>query len=446
MNDSSLLHTFFEHDSVAYEEIGWSVNHPMVEKIDRINNQHGIEFIHLGYKKMHATQFVGLMNLGKESIQVLPKIDAFLESENNSLELRYASAASNLMVMLAYAFNITVNPLDLAEMETQRISWFEWLTFLFASELVRQLQLGVHKAYINREEVLPLIRGKWDLNRQFTRHPLLIDKFEIEYSDFNSDTLLNRVFMAAVSRLDKLTQDPVNYRLLNAARALMISADCIENPVLESDYGEKIQFSRLDNRFHTAYLLADLFLRGSVTNIFHGRQESYTFMFDMNKLFEKFAAEFLRRHKGSIFGPQSDEIKITPQASRKREYFLTRQPGGEKVFLLHPDILLWEKSRLRSIIDTKYKQLDDLKISSGINEGDSYQMLAYATTFNCPKILLLYPQADSHALRSQFQITNHSARISIATINLHQPLNRPVGLINEFRQVLDYLNKEEYYA
>lgn len=442
-------HTLFEHEKKPYSELGWSVDHPIVEQIDSINNLQKKELIHLGRKDLRATQYVGLMQLGDVSIQVLPKIDEYPDSEEISPDRRYASAASNLMVMLAYAYGIIINPLDLAEMETQQRSWFEWLTFLFASELMRQLQLGVHRAYVTQEEVLPLIKGRWDLSRQFTRHPILVNKFDIQYSDFSANTLLNRVFMAAVCQLLRMTRESSNYQLLHAARAILISAGCFENVEVQNDYGEKIHFTRLDERFRTAYQLADLFLQGSGTNIFRGRQESYTLMFDMNVLFEKFVAGFLTRHKRSIFGSYADEIKVLPQAKHKRVHFLSRMPNGKKIFLLRPDILLFKgssfnNSSLGLIIDTKYKKLDIIENSRGINEGDGYQMLAYSIAYQCPIVLLIYPQVGTSPLREGFDINNCETQLFAATINLHQRLDNPNRLIKEFKQIFSKIERREF--
>jgi 5-methylcytosine-specific restriction enzyme subunit McrC len=386
------------------------------------------------------------MHLGAESIQVLPKIDDQSKGGHQIEEEKIASAASNLMVMLAYAYNIKIHTLDLAHIGAQRGNWFEWLTFLFASEMQRQLQLGVHRSYVQRDETLALIRGKWNLSHQFTQHPMLVDRFDVRYAEFTANTPLNQILLAATRELMQLTVDPVNYRLLHATYVALIAAGCNGQASLSNNYPELVHFTRLEDRFRTAYLLADLFLRGKVTNIFQGRKAYHAFMFDMNELFEQFVAGFLNRHKRAIFGDESETTRVVPQARQHRVPFLSRHPGNQELINLKPDLLLFQNGQLKLIGDTKYKQLDPAKKNRNITESDSYQMLAYATAYQCQHVCLIYPQVYSFPLQESFRITNHPARLRIATINLHQPLEKPDGLIREFTNLFSNIFSEVNHA
>lgn len=436
------LHTLFEHEALAYEKWGWSVEHTCVEQIEAINRESKVELIQLGRKGLRAKQYVGMMQVGDERIQVLPKIDDRTRRAVEDNESKIASAAVNLMVMMTYAENMRIHPLDLAQIGTQRGSWMEWLIFLYASELQRQLRLGVQRAYTEREETLPLIRGKWALSRQFTRHPVLVDQFDVRYADFSANTVLNRVLLRSTTLLMRLTQKATNYRLLQSAYATMVGAGCNPGTALEAHYAELIHFTRLEERFRTAYQLADLFLQGSVTNIFQGRRQYPAFMFDMNVLFEGFVAGFLRRHKGRIFGGKAEATRIVAQAKQQRVPLLRRESSGQTLFKLKPDLLIYQDGQLRMIGDTKYKTLDMDEQHRNMSESDSYQMLAYATAYRCEDVCLIYPQAQNHAFDERYRITNHPSQLRIASVNLQQRLDEPEGLIDEFSRIFTY-EKEE---
>ena len=66
-----------------------------------------------------------------------------------------------------------------------------------------------------------------------------------------------------------------------------------------------------------------------------------------------------------------------------------------------------------------------------------YQMLAYATRLDCHQTLLLYPRwSGAPENPVEFETLEHPNRLVAATIDLHQPLNRPDKLIQEMKEIL----------
>jgi 5-methylcytosine-specific restriction enzyme subunit McrC len=108
------------------------------------------------------------------------------------------------------------------------------------------------------------------------------------------------------------------------------------------------------------------------------------------------------------------------------------------MFLLEPDILIGLPGLPRLIIDTKNKSLPLKQAYRAVAEGDAYQMLAYATQFQCPSILLLYPHTLGAEVFPPKMLTVEQPAINlfVATLNLHQPLNQISPLIQEFRSIL----------
>ncbi|MFU8773035.1 MAG: 5-methylcytosine restriction system specificity protein McrC, partial [Anaerolineales bacterium] len=113
-----------------------------------------------------------------------------------------------------------------------------------------------------------------------------------------------------------------------------------------------------------------------------------------------------------------------------------RAPDNASVFKLVPDVVLHNLSGVPLVIlDTKYKTLLPEQRKLGVSEGDFYQMLAYLTRMNCDHGLILYPQVSTgQTFRQLFQIESRSERILVATINLHQPIERTTALIHEFKE------------
>ena len=84
-----------------------------------------------------------------------------------------------------------------------------------------------------------------------------------------------------------------------------------------------------------------------------GRITQLAFVFDMNRLFEEFVAEFLRRHIG--------RIKVRDQrwlADVKYQHRLGRLFCE---FNMEADLILTDDTGSRLLVDTKYKVLDAAK-------------------------------------------------------------------------------------
>ncbi len=160
------LITLFEHQSRSFEDLKIRPDHKVWEVLDEINRKAGQELIRIEHKGIRAAEYAGVIRAGEITFQVLPKIDC--GGSNSSLdtpafEKAASSAVQNLLFMLSYAFDLNLSAQDLAQLDTRCSTWFEVLTRLFATDLHRQIQMGVPQNYIQRAETLAVIRGKWDL-------------------------------------------------------------------------------------------------------------------------------------------------------------------------------------------------------------------------------------------------------------------------------------------
>jgi 5-methylcytosine-specific restriction enzyme subunit McrC len=202
---------------------------------------------------------------------------------------------------------------------------------------------------------------------------------------------------------------------------------------------DQVHFTRLNERFRPAFNLARLFVENSTLQLSAGQHQTFAFVFDMNRLFEEFVYRFLVRYRGRILPSSWRDVRIREQSRGKAVYLAERLPDRREAFRLVPDILFTSPSgKAALVIDTKYKQLDRSQHRSGISEEDVYQMLAYATRFECPQTLLLYPQwAESPVTPVEFETLGHRNRLVAAAINLHQPLSNPGNLICDLREILE---------
>jgi 5-methylcytosine-specific restriction enzyme subunit McrC len=202
---------------------------------------------------------------------------------------------------------------------------------------------------------------------------------------------------------------------------------------------DQVKFNRLNERFYPAFQLARLLLEGLTVQLLAGGQHALAFVFDMDRLFEQFVASFLQTYSRRILPENWRDLPIELRGGLTKRYMVQPTPVSEKpMFPLQPDILLGLPGLPNLIIDTKNKSLPLKQSYRAVAEGDAYQMLAYATQFRCPGILLLYPHTLGAEVFSprMLMIEQTPIRLFVATLNLHQPLNQISPLIQELRNIL----------
>lgn len=438
--------TLFEQQAVPYHALGLSSSDPLLEVLERINQDQGKEIIRLERKALRTFQYVGVIQTERCTIQILPKIDydPRIGTASSSVLLSEKSAeitaARNLIYMLIHTRNLKLHHLTLASLGTVQAGWFEMLTRLFADELLIQLKQGYHLDYVVQEDLLPYLRGRWNVTRQFVRYPDLSGGLDVAYDEYLPDTPLNRIFRLAVRQMQLITRDSENRRRLAELDDLL---QPVQIPTSASAYLDKIHFTRLSERFKGAFDLARLFLLGQSVHLLAGAQQAWAFVLDMNQLFEAFVTSLLQSNRIRIIPPQWKETVIETQGGRVPKYLARPNYSNAKPFSqIKPDILIKRGSTPFLIIDAKNKVLSHQPVYASIAEDDLYQMVAYATRLRCPNVLLLYPRAkNTNVIPFFLDVELSPIRIYVATLNLHQPLDKLDGIIGEFRDILGYVHR-----
>jgi len=423
--------TLFEHQTVPFD---WDP--PRLAALARLNRAQGDEVLRAALDRdgrpiVQAARYVGVVRLGRETVQILPKI--YQHEECGADE-----AARNLLHLLAVAADLPVREYALAPLLRRNADWFEILIRLFASHLSDAWQRGIVRGYVPVEDDdSPLLRGKWRLTDQL-RRPAHRHRFCVTYDEFTPDNPLNRVLRFVVERLWTLTRDGDNRRALSTLRAWMDEVTLLTN--VSAAEASAASLTRLHPSYAPLLTLARLFLEGGSLQISGGDHESFAFVFDMNRLFESFVFGFLRLHRADILPPSLAECALLPQSAGTPQHLARRE--GRPVFHLRPDLALRAPDgTFPLLIDTKYKALTPAQRgAAGISPADMYQMYAYARRYACPRVLLLYPQTAVMAepLRLRFDLEG-GGTVQAATVDLRVELGAAEGvrqLVEELKDVL----------
>ena len=130
---------------------------------------------------------------------------------------------------------------------------------------------------------------------------------------------------------------------------------------------------------------------------------------------------------------------MLPQSQGATLYLAKRDSAN--VFRLRPDLALRDGDYFPLLIDMKYKWLDADVRASGIAQADFYQMYAYARRYECPRVLMLYPQTSEmpYPHRARFITAEGDKIIEAATIDLRLNMSGSEGkrsLIEEIGSIV----------
>jgi 5-methylcytosine-specific restriction enzyme subunit McrC len=187
------------------------------------------------------------------------------------------------------------------------------------------------------------------------------------------------------------------------------------------------EYHRRNQHYRVAHEYARLILRAlAVRDIFEASaMTSFTFLLDMNALFERFVTGLLAD------GLVDADVRVIPQ--RRDRSAIVEEPSGKAYRTVIPDVLLTGHSAttaFRVPVDAKYKLYQDGKIEP----ADIYQLFFYAYAFDRPgssesrlaRAFILYPSTDAwHHIRLRAQATD-----AVATARL-------VGWGVDVRQALE---------
>ena len=379
--------------------------------------------------RIKATNFVGIVQVGRQTIEIIPKV-----LSNQDEEAKNSSVRENLLYMLSYVNKLDLKETDIAKLK-KTTNLFEIIIHLFAKNLLELLKRDFVRNYNQYENNNNFLKGKLLVSEQIKHNLFNESKFYCRYDVFTENHLLNQIFKATVSKLLKFKVSNQTYKLLsNCAFILQDISLC---KITLHDFN-KIKFNRLNGKYKKIFNLAKLLLFGNSTELNSSNFESYSIMFDMNKLFEEFIGMFIRRNF------KFDEIK-TPKAS---EYVFKNNPKNFTRFLLKPDIYIkfMKKDGIERvlIIDTKYKELKQGVKNYGVSQSDIYQMVMYGLRYFKEKegkkeIILLYPQYgfDINEAEEIKLETKENIIIKIKTINLHIDLLKDKDeLKSELQEIL----------
>ena len=322
----------------------------------------------------------------------------------------------NIYYLLCYAWNkleeseiVNVNEID----STELIDLFAKVLSNSCSRLLKQ---GLDRYYVEHEDVIMGIKGKFNFSATIKQNVLPLSKTACIYDEFDYDILHNQILKTTIGKL--LRTKNLDSSIKDELYKVYLKLPPISEIVIRKAMFNQIRLHR--NNYHYDFILKvcqivneNLFIDESKGNYKFKdftREEKA-----MARLFEAFVRNFYKIE--TDFSVSSDSIKWQFESDNAED--LDMLPA------MLTDITLQGKNQ-KIIIDTKYyKEAFQTRYDKQkVNSSNLYQLFSYLKnqemdseiTLNCEGILL-YPSIQNDFVHS-FKYENH--KIRIMAINLNQ--------------------------
>jgi 5-methylcytosine-specific restriction enzyme subunit McrC len=359
--------------------------------------------------RITARSWVGVVRFERFEVRVVPKLAgdnlgllAMIEFATGLDALRRASSARTL--------------------QAEGAGLMDLLALLLAEASEAILRGGILGDYVEREEDLPVLRGRLLGDLQVLRRFGQVDRLVCRFDEHEQDIVENQLLAAALGRCStRVTHESVRRRV---RRLLAIFQEVCRTDALDLDglRHRGISYHRLNDHYRNAHALAWLLLDGLGTRdlLASGGTQCFAFLIDMNRLFEKFVFRLVDRLLAGIgvrVHYQRGDRSIIVNASTNQSYAR-----------VVPDFLIEATDptvAARVAVDAKYKLYDERKLDS----GDVYQGFLYAYAFGgagrrvLPAALLLYPSStrSSQAVRLRVRSAQTSGDAEILALGFSIP-------------------------
>lgn len=330
--------------------------------------------IHNGVK---FNEYVGVLQAGVLTIEVLPKTD---KAETNK-----ANWHGFLVDMLRTVGFLNVHETGYSSLRTKTNTILELYIELFLKEVKYLVQTGLIKKYRKEEENSFALKGKLLFSTNIQKNLVHAERFYVSHSIYDRDNNLNQILYKALLLIKKVNSSSM---LFGDVKALLLDFPECKDIHVDEDLFTNIYYNRKTESYRKAIGIAKMLLLNFYPDIRSGNNDVLALMFDMNTLWEKYVYKILKKQ---LLGKYivKDQIGVP-----------FWKPDGGKVAKVYPDIVVYnmDGKTVQTVLDTKWKNISGSKPT----DEDLKQMFVYNLYYKCQHSALLYPSVNHLPVKGKY--------------------------------------------
>jgi len=347
----------YERELVEVGQDGFTAEH--LEALAIWNQRNQNRFFEIEHQRLRCKQFVGVVQVGRLVIEILPKADR----DDEDLA-RWHNA---LLTMLQKVHGLRLYPADKANLSLRRTNLMDLFLDQFVKELHALVHAGLVKKYHPKRSNQAALKGRLDFPRHLRMNLVHRERFAVIHQAYDTDHVLHSVFKEALWIVEHTC---TNADIVGRAQDVNWAFENVIGRAIVASTFDHIRLDRKTAPYAEALQLAELIILNYNPDLRSGREPVLSILFDMEILWEKFIHRLLARRC-------PDGWRLIGQDSERFWEHRT----------VKPDLVFTQGGQVRLIADTKWKVPDDDEPSI----ADLRQMFAYNMRFVSRRSMLLYP-------------------------------------------------------
>jgi 5-methylcytosine-specific restriction enzyme subunit McrC len=356
--------TVFEHQPLRCGKGPQQLSRQELEALQQHHGEQGVKYYSLIHRGIKFNQYVGVLQVGKRLIEVLPKAD------KDDGEERWRD---RLIDMLRATGTLQVENTSSSQLKIKPHSVLDLYFELLIAEMEQLLHRGLVKQYRQTTGNRRALKGSLQFAQHLNHNLVHRERFYVRHTTYDRKHLLHQILYEALLLLERInTHSQLQHRI----GRLLLDWPPQDRLKVYPALFERMTFNRKTIPYRNAIQIAKMLLLNYHPDVSRGQEDVLALMFDMNQLWERFVYVSLRKH-----APEEVEVR-----AQNTKLFWSSGQGRKKT--MRPDILL-KYGGQTVVLDTKWKRPND----SGPSSDDLRQLYVYLKYYGAGKAALVYPGA-----------------------------------------------------
>ncbi len=346
----------FEHQQLRVGDVveGVLFTSQHLDALQAFAKRHFTPYFSLIPEGVRFAQYVGALQVGNLTIEILPKTDA----DSQTMQ-------AVLLDMLRLCQMLPRQPAP-ADLHAQQLTLPELFVGQWLESLEQLLLRGLVQGYQRKEAARLSLKGQLRWSQQLRNQARGLPQFITIAEERTTVHRYNQILYAALNRLQALPLSPAkSYKMQH-----LLFQWPPPPPIKQLPNANQLHFDRHTQHYKQPVQDALLLLQQLQPGVRGGAHPALAMLFDMNRLFETYifrqlqqaAPEGVNRHPNRLFWQDR---------------------------YLRPDLLLQLPNGQRIVLDIKWKHLQRL----APDMHDLRQLFAYHQYFDATHSALVYPRA-----------------------------------------------------
>jgi 5-methylcytosine-specific restriction enzyme subunit McrC len=404
--------TIFEHETLHSDKGNNKIPAELLKSLQRYYGE-GSPYFELCHNGVKFNEHVGVIQIGKTLIEVLPKADKHTSDKGEKEKWR-----SILIDMLRAVGAFDIKSTSQSHLKIKPNSILDLYFEMFIKEVEYLIHNGLVKKYRKNEGNVTALKGNLLFARHLQQNLTHQERFYVKHTTYDLEHKFHFILYKTIRLLVQINSDVT---LQSRIGSLILNFQEMPDIKVSESVFSNLVFNRKTEIYRKAIEIARLILLNYHPDLNKGQNHVLALMFDMNKLWERFIYVSLKRFL-------EPDVQVNSQSSKN-----FWQPDFGAKTTIRPDIVMRFGDKNCLVLDTKWKNLN----GSNPSPDDLRQMFVYHEYFDAQRVALVYPGTRTSEISGSFfpTPTNTASyrNCSVVTFAIPQTTSEGTNVVKEWQ-------------